>query len=115
MPDMTRAEAVEFLAAGTRPGKLAVASSSPHVAPIWFVVDGDDLVFTTGETTVKGRNLARDPRASIAVDDQEPPYSFVTVTGTVTLSEDLDELLQWATLIGARYMGEDNAEAFGKR
>jgi PPOX class probable F420-dependent enzyme len=113
MPDETRA----FLEDGTRTGKLATtrADGSPHVVPIWFVFDGDDLIFTTWHQSAKGRNLARDPRASLCVDDQTPPYSFVTLFGTVTLSNDLDALRSWATRIGARYMGADRAEEFGQR
>jgi hypothetical protein len=37
------------------------------------------------------------------------------VEGTASLSDDLDALLEWATSLGARYMGQDQAEAFGKR
>ncbi len=37
----------------------------PHVVPIWFDLDGDDLVFTTWHTSVKAANLRRDPRVSI--------------------------------------------------
>jgi PPOX class probable F420-dependent enzyme len=86
------------------------------VTPIWFVVDDDDsLVFTTGEDTVKGRALRRDPRASLCVDDERPPYAYVRVDGVVEISEDDDELLRWATRIGGRYMGADRAGAFGRR
>jgi PPOX class probable F420-dependent enzyme len=114
---MTLDERRAFLSHGTRTGKLATvrASGAPHVAPIWFVLDGDDFVFTTGGESVKARNLRRDPRASMCVDDQQPPYSFVVASGSVALSHDLDEMLRWATAIGARYMGEERAEAFGRR
>lgn len=115
--DMTPDEARAFLDHGTRTGKLATtrADGSPHVVPIWFVRDGDDLVFTTWHKSAKGRNLARDPRVSLCVDDQTPPFSFVTVFGTVTFSDDLDELREWATRLGARYMGADRAKEFGER
>jgi PPOX class probable F420-dependent enzyme len=83
--------------------------------PVWFVLDGDQIVFTTGAQSVKGRNLRRDPRVALLVDDQRPPYAFVHVRGRVTLHEDPDELLRFATAIGARYMGTDQAEEFGKR
>ena len=55
----------EFLSTGTRTGKIAWVASNgaPHVAPIWFVLDGDDLVFNTGSSTGKGRALAREVRA----------------------------------------------------
>jgi PPOX class probable F420-dependent enzyme len=82
---------------------------------MWFVLDGDDLIFTTGAETVKGKTLARDPRVAICVDDERPPFAFVMIEGTATLSSDLDELLVWATRIGGRYMGEDSAESFGRR
>jgi PPOX class probable F420-dependent enzyme len=117
MAKMTDDEWRAFVMAGTRTGKLAVtrADGRPHVAPIWFVLDGDDIVFNTNEATVKGKALRRDPRAAMTIDDQEPPFSFVIIEGTVTLSEDLPEVLKWATVLGGRYMGEDRAEEFGQR
>jgi nitroimidazol reductase NimA-like FMN-containing flavoprotein (pyridoxamine 5'-phosphate oxidase superfamily) len=50
-------QAREVLAAGTHTGKLATvrANGSPHVAPVWFVLDGDDLVFTTGQVPRRAR------------------------------------------------------------
>ncbi|MEU7056008.1 PPOX class F420-dependent oxidoreductase [Streptomyces sp. NPDC046197] len=114
---MTDEEWRAFVSYGTRTGKLSTvrADGSPHVAPIWFVLDGEDLVFNTGKETVKGRNLARDDRVALCVDDDRPPFSFVVVQGRARLSEDLDELRHWATRIGARYMGEERAEEFGAR
>jgi PPOX class probable F420-dependent enzyme len=117
MPRMTDAEWREFVSSGTRTGKLATtrADGRPHVVPIWFVLDGDDLVFNTGAETIKGRSLARTGWASICVDDDRPPYSFATVSGPVSISTDLDEMLAYATRIGGRYMGEERAEEFGRR
>ncbi|MFD8673496.1 PPOX class F420-dependent oxidoreductase [Streptomyces seoulensis] len=114
---MTDEEWRAFVSDGTRTGKLATvrADGSPHIAPIWFLLDGDELVFNTGEETVKGRNLARDPRVALCVDDDRPPFSFVVLNGQARLSEDLDEIRRWATGIAARYMGEDRAEEFGAR
>jgi hypothetical protein len=114
---MTPAETHAFLDFGTRTGKLATtrANGAPHVAPIWFVRDGDDLVFNTGATTVKGKGLARDDRVALCVDDEQPPFSFVLVEGRVDISNDPEEKLLWATRIGGRYMGAENAEAFGRR
>ena len=108
---------VAFLSQGTRTAKLAYVASDgrPLVAPVWFVVDGQQLVLNTGKDTAKGRALARDPRVAICVDDETPPFSFVQIQGTVTLGEDPDELLDAATRIGGRYMGADRAEEFGRR
>lgn len=121
MYHMKRDEWLEFVMHGTRTGKLATVrkDGSPHVAPIWFLIDatddGDHLVFTTGADTAKGYAVRRDPRLSMVVDIEEPPFSFVQLTAEATVSEDLDEMLDWATRLGARYMGAEQAEAFGER
>ena len=114
---MTREEWRAFLAEGTRTGKLATirADGRPHVVPVWYVLDGDDLVFTTGAASVKAHAMRRDPRVCLCVDDERPPFAYVMVDGTASLSGDMDEVLRFATLIGGRYMGVDRAEQFGRR
>jgi PPOX class probable F420-dependent enzyme len=114
---MTQDETRAFLLAGTRTAALATvrADGRPHVAPVWFTLDGDDLLFTTGESTIKGANLRRDARVALMVDDEEPPFAFVSIEGNVSLSDDLDTMRYWATQIAARYMGEDQADAYGRR
>lgn len=115
--NLTGSELDEFLAAGTRTGKLATvrADGSPHVAPIWFILDGDDIVFMTGAGTAKGKALLRDPRAALSVDLEEPPYGFALIEGTVTISRDLTEMLPLSIAIARRYMGEEKAEQYGRR
>jgi PPOX class probable F420-dependent enzyme len=112
-PDEIRA----FLLHERRTGKLAVAmrDGHPHVMPVWFVLDGDDVVFTTGADTVKGRWIRRDGRVSLSVDEEVAPYAYVHVRGRASVSDDLDDLLHWATRIGSRYMGEERANEFGRR
>ncbi|MEO5680564.1 MAG: PPOX class F420-dependent oxidoreductase [Acidimicrobiales bacterium] len=100
-----------------RTAKLAVVrrDGRPHIAPVWVVLDGDDVVFMTSAATIKGKAILRDPRVSLCWDDERPPFSFVTVTGTATTTTDPDELLAWSSVIGGRYMGEERAEEFGRR
>ncbi len=114
---MTKPEWQEFVSAGTRTAKAGVvkADGTPHVTPIWFLLDGDDLVFTTHESGVKGKALLRDPRICLCVDEDSPPYAFVTLWGEATLSEDTAEVRRWATALGERYMGADRAEEYGAR
>jgi PPOX class probable F420-dependent enzyme len=114
---MTSGEVRSFMLHGTRTAKVAtaMADGQPHVMPVWFVLDGDQVVFTTGADSVKGRNLRRDPRIALLVDDEEPPYAFVHLRGRAKISEDRDELRRFATEIGSRYMGKDRAEEFGRR
>lgn len=117
--EMSMDEINNFLGRGTFTGKVATVRTDgrPHIAPVWFVLDDDtkDLVFTTGHTSLKAKNIQRDPRVSISVDDQTPLYSFVIVDGIAEISEQPDELLRWATKIAERYMGRNDAEVYGKR
>jgi len=106
-----------FLSEGTRTGKLGwvAIDGRPLVAPIWFVVDGDDLVFNTGAGTAKGKAIARDPSLVLTVTLQEQPYAFVQVQGIAEVTTDLAEVRRIATLCGGRYMGAERAEEFGRR
>lgn len=116
---MDDADVRAFLTAvPARPAVLATvrADGRPHVAPIWYAVDDDGtIVFTTGETTVKGRNLRRMGYGALSVDDDAPPFSFVTLEGPVGISEDLADVRHWAGVIGGRYMGPDRAAEYGER
>jgi PPOX class probable F420-dependent enzyme len=114
---ITDPEVHAFLTAGTRTAKLSYVSSTgqPLVVPVWFVVEDGCIVFNTGRETAKGRALAREPRTSVCVDLDSPPYVYVQVQGTAELSEDPAGLVRTAKAIAARYMGADQAERFGKR
>lgn len=114
---MNDQERKAFLRDPVRPAVVATsrADGRPHAAPVWYDVDGDTIVFTTGADTVKGRNLAGDPRVTLCVQDDRPPFSFVTVEGRAELVDDLDEVRRWATRIGGRYMGAERAAEYGTR
>lgn len=114
---MTDEEWWAFLVEAPRPAVLGTVRGDgrPHVAPVWIDVDRATIVFTTGADTVKGRNLTRDPRCSLVVQDDRPPFSMVVVEGTVELVDDLERVRGWAARIGGRYMGADRAEEYGER
>jgi PPOX class probable F420-dependent enzyme len=115
---MSEDEWHRFLREPVRPATIATtrADGRPHVAPVWYDLDDDGtIVFTTGADTVKGRNVRRDGRVALCVQDDQPPFSFVVVEGAATVSSDPDELLAWATRLGGRYMGPERAEEYGAR
>jgi PPOX class probable F420-dependent enzyme len=118
MKEMTQNQWHAFLLSGTKTAKLATvrADGRPHVAPIWYDLDGNDLIFMTGKGTVKGKNILRDPRVMLSIDDEEPPFAFVLIEG-VAVASDVEpaELLPWSTRIAKRYMGAEKADAYGKR
>ena len=117
MKRMTEDEAWAFLAKGSRPASFASvrADGRPHAVPTWYALDGRELVFTTWHATVKAANLRREPRVSVLVQDPEPPYDYVMVEGQAELIDDLRLCRQVSTALGAKYMGADRAEEFGRR
>jgi PPOX class probable F420-dependent enzyme len=100
-----------------RPAVVATVRSDgrPHAVPVWYATDAHTLVFMTGEGTVKGRALRRDPWVAMCVDDDRPPFSFVSIEGDASVSDELTEVRRFATLLGGRYMGAARAEEFGAR
>ncbi len=115
---MDEAEWRAFLLDPVRPASVATTRKDgrPHVAPVWYDLDDDGtIVFTTGATTAKGYAIRRTGQVALCVYDDRPPFSFVSIQGQATYSEDPDELLAWATRVGGRYMGADQADRYGAR
>jgi PPOX class probable F420-dependent enzyme len=120
MPEMTKAEIRSFLLQGTFTGKLGTINKNgtPHIVPIWFTLDDENnIIFNTGANSVKAKNIRREKRVRLCVDDQTPLYSFVTIDGIAEIISNVEpnELFKWAKIIAARYMGNDKAEEYGKR
>lgn len=133
MTAMSKEEIEKFLMQGTFTGKLATTKKdgSSHVVPIWFVFDSnnndgrvsetekegyDDIIFTTSSGSAKARNIQRENRVSICVDDQTPPFSFIVIYGTARIQHcEQTELFRFATKIAQRYVGKEVAELYGKR
>lgn len=107
----------EFLLSGRLTAAVATVrpDGSPHVKPVWFSLDEDVVVFTTHEATVAGRNLARERRVALSVDEFEPAGTFVVVRGMAELVTDQELVRFWAGRLGARYLGESRAEEFAAR
>jgi PPOX class probable F420-dependent enzyme len=114
---MTEEQYKGFLLGRARTAILATvrADGRPHAAPVWFDLDGDTLIFTTGENTVKGRNIRRDPRVTICIDDDNPPFAFAVIEGQAEIADADPDLLYWTTRIGGRYMGLRRADEYGTR
>ena len=120
MPDMTKKEIRNFLLQGTFTGKLGTINKNgtSHIVPIWYTLDNEDnIILNTGNNSVKAKNIRRNNRVRLCVDDKTPLYSFVTIDGIAEIINNADqkELFKWAKIIAARYMGNDKAEEYGKR
>jgi len=116
MKRMTKEECMQFLRGPVRTGKLATVrkDGQPLVVPVWYDLEGETVVFMTAQDSIKAKNMRRDPRVSLCVDDEVTPFAYVELEGTVVMSDDADQALDWATRIGGRYMGRELAETYGK-
>ena len=90
---------------------------TPHVVPLWYTVDEDDsIIFNTSDKSVKAKNIRRDNRVRLCVDDQTPLFSFVTIDGVAEIvSNEPGETYKWAKIIAKRYMGHHKSELYGQR
>ncbi|MGC4936590.1 PPOX class F420-dependent oxidoreductase [Kribbella sp. DT2] len=109
MTDMNETEWRSFVSAGTRLAHVALtrADGRPHVTPVCFVLDGDELAFALSPGSVKGNSLARDQRIAVCVSDEQQPYSFVSVEGRARVSADVKDV---ARGIAGRYYPSESAE-----
>jgi PPOX class probable F420-dependent enzyme len=107
-----------FLLDGSRTAKVATVSEDgrPTVVPVWFDLDGDELVFETDGESAKARHLEANPNVAISVDDERFPFAFVSIRGRARV-EHLSpaELLPWTTRLSRRYVGADRAADYGRR
>ena len=121
MPEMTKDEIRNFLLQWTFTGKLGTINKNgtPHIVPIWFTVDDDEdnILFNTDNKSVKAKNIRRDNRVRLCVDDQFLLFLFVTIDGGIAeiISNEPSEVYKWVKIIAALYMGNDKAEEYGKR
>jgi PPOX class probable F420-dependent enzyme len=133
MTEMSKSELNRFLSLGTFTAKLATVKEdgSPHVVPLWFVLDAEDnFIFGTETSSVKGKNISRDPRVCICIDDQKYPYAFATIFGEAesfrryrespgiedkNILDESRDFLHWMRKISARYVGSEKADMYAKR
>jgi PPOX class probable F420-dependent enzyme len=117
MRTLNDSEIWEFLEKGGRTDAMATvgADGHPHVVPVWYIVDRGEIVVTIMSSSAKARDLARDPRVAVTVDDERPPFAFVALRGIATLLRDSTDLLQWTTRIAGRYVPDHDAARLGPR
>jgi PPOX class probable F420-dependent enzyme len=117
VPTLTATELTTFL---DEPGHLlrlatVDADGMPRVVPLWFVREGDDVLFTPRARSAFLANLRRDPRVGVSIDEEPAPYRKVTLQGASRLVHDLGDDDVWRDLyrrIACRYVPADAAEAY---
>ncbi|MDA2891997.1 pyridoxamine 5'-phosphate oxidase family protein [Mycolicibacterium sp. BiH015] len=112
MATMTSDEREQYLAdvhigvvAVERPGR------APLAVPIWYRYEpGDDVLLWTQADSVKHRVIRDAGRLTITVQDERPPYRYVTAEGDVTAIEPADDA--GVRSVAVRYLGEQEGNKF---
>jgi len=99
---MTEAEREAFVA-GVHVAVLAVdhPGHGPLALPIWYLWENGSIVMRIGDDSLKAKLLRAAGRATLTVQDEAPPYKYVSVEGPVTVGREDREVLPLAT----RYLG----------
>ena len=102
--DMTVDEREAFLA-DLHVGILSIQrdDKGPLALPIWYQYDEGVVTISMSDDSVKAVLLRRHGRASLTVQNEEPPYQYVMVEGPVTVTQERHDVRSMAT----RYLGAE--------
>ena len=78
---------------------------SPHSAPIWITREGDLLLICTEATSLKGKNIEREPRVAISIIDFRDPYTEAQMRGRV-VERRPDSRLKYFDLMSQKYISK---------
>lgn len=104
---MTEDEVQTFLASGAKTLQVATigGDGTPHLAPMWFVMENSRIVFRSFAKSQKIVNLRRDPRLTVLVEtgNAYADLQGVMIRGEATLVDDPTYVLQIYGELAARY------------
>lgn len=86
----------------------------PQATAIWYRRDGETLRMACGASSVKARNITRDPRVAVTVIDPGNPYAFIQVRGAAEVVADSDLARAEFRILAHRYMGEEAGAAWAE-
>jgi PPOX class probable F420-dependent enzyme len=106
----TKAEVDKFL----RRRRMAVlgtnsANGAPVLTPIWYLYRDGRILMRTDKQSVKARNIERDPRVTVCVQDERPPYASVTVYGKAAIEPPHEGL---GAALAKHYLGALGAQGY---
>jgi len=111
MTRMTEQEKQTFLA-DLHVGVLSIPrmDDAPLTVPVWYdYTPGADLWFLTGKNSMKGKLLSVGGKISLCAQTEEPPYRYVSVSGSISSIETPKEE---GLPMAVRYLGEEMGRAY---
>ena len=110
---MTQEEREAFLA-DLHVGIISINQEGrgPMTVPIWYDYEpGGEVWIITGRSSRKGKLIREGERLSLCVQTEAPPYSYVSIEGTVTSTEDCDTE-QHTRPMARRYLGQERGDQY---
>jgi PPOX class probable F420-dependent enzyme len=83
---------------------------APLVTPVWYALEDGDFLVLTDAGSQKHRNIERDPRVELCIDDERPPYHTVLVRGRAAIEPERGP--EWRLALAVRYLGEDGGRRY---
>ncbi len=76
---------------------------TPHMTPVWHLVDGDQVVVAVEATSIKARNVRHNPHVALCIALNESPQRWLLVNGAATLTQEaVPEIVQ---ALSRHYLG----------
>lgn len=108
---LTPEEIDEFL---SRPNVAVIATmdpdGQPHAVPIWYEWTSGEIVVHTGLRSRKYRNLRRNPRVTLCIDEKTPPYRAVVLYGRAEITVGTDD--ERTRRLAVAYLGTQSGSAY---
>jgi PPOX class probable F420-dependent enzyme len=84
-----------------------MSDGSPQVTPVWFNIDGDDILLNSAQGRVKDRNMSERPQIALAIVDPRNPYRYISIRGVVV---EMNTEGGWAHIdaLANKYTGADH-------
>ena len=95
------------------PARLAYVwtDGTPRVIPIWFHWNGREVVMGTPSKAPKLKALAKNPKVSLTIDNNEFPHKVLLVRGTARL-ETVDGIVPEYAMAADRYFEPEQARVW---
>lgn len=115
---MSEAETADFLAANMKVQVATVAADgTPHLTTLFYALVDGQIAFWTYGASQKIKNLRRDPRISVLVEDGQEYAELrgVSITGTARLVDEYDEIRAIGTRVVEAMAGAEDLGDLGEQ
>ena len=79
---------------------------SPQVTPVWVMYEAPYVIINSAKDRVKDKNMRRDPRVALSIQDPDDPYRYLGIQGRVVeiTEEGADDVIDQ---LAFKYLGEE--------